>query len=215
MEDKTKVSLLYTLIGGLLGALSALLSILGVPNTAVLLLYIGVIYGVTYLYFVVGVKFERLGEARWRSALNGVWPSLMPWLVIWTMVFFLISPVVILAGPSDSKAAEDLGQYLETNGISVNISDDYTRYLFAHRVIVLGSRMSLPLGTNYGITAFPDAVQRLLSMEKDKNTITTEQLNAGELITVKKPGRTIIVLSGDDMNQIILESQERVLILLQ
>lgn len=215
MEDKTKVSLLYTLIGGLLGALSALLSVLGVPNTAVLVLYIGVIYGATYLYFVVGVKFERLGDARWRSALNGVWPSLMPWLVIWTMVFFLISPVVILAGPSDSKAAEDLGQYLEANGTSVNISDDYTRYLFAHRVIVLGSRMSLPLGTNYGITAFPDAVQRLLRMEKDKNTMTTEQLNAGELITVKKPGRTIIILSGDDMNQIILESQERVLTLLQ
>ncbi len=214
MEDKTKVSLLYTLIGGLLGALSALLSVLGVPNTAVLLLYIGVIYGATYLYFVVGVKFERLGDARWRSALNGVWPSLMPWLVIWTMVFYLISPVVVLAGPSDSEAVEDLGQYLETNGITVKISDDYTRYLFAHRVIVLGSRMSLPLGTSYGITAFPDAVQRLLRMEKDKNT-TTEQLNAGELITVKKPGRTIIVLSGDDMNQIISESQERVLTLLQ
>ena len=214
MEDKTKVSLLYTLIGGLLGALSALLSVLGVPNEAILLLYIGVIYAGTYLYFVVGVKFERLGETRWRSALNGVWPSLMPWLVIWTMVFYLISPAIILAGPSDREAAQGLEQYLETNGITAKISDDYTRYLFAHRVIVLGSRMSLPLGTTYGITAFPDAVQQLLRTEKDKNT-TTEQLDGGELITVKKPGRTIIVLSGDDMDQTVLESQERVVTVLQ
>jgi len=186
MEDKAKISLLYMLIGGLLGAVSAFLTILGVPNSVILASYVLVVYATTYLYPFVGTSLEKLGEKRYRSALGGVFPSILPWLVIWTMVFYLISPVVILAGAPHEQAAADLGEYLESNGISVKISDDYSRYLSAHKVIVLGSRVSLPLGTSFGVSIFPDAVQGLLALEKDKGNTQIEKVNTGELITIRK-----------------------------
>jgi hypothetical protein len=217
MEDKTKVSLLYILIGGSLGVLSALLSILGVPNTVILLLYVAVVYATTYLYPLVGVQFEKLGESRPRSALGGVWSSLLSWLVIWTMVFYVISPVIILAGPDHADAAQDLGAYLESNGVRVSITDNYSRYLFAHRVIVVGQRVSLPVGTSYGITVFPDAIQQLLRVEQPKGTVTTEEIDSGELITVNKTGRTIVIISGSEaaVNKIAEEQQEKIRNLVQ
>jgi hypothetical protein len=211
MEDKTKISLLYTLIGGLLGLCSAFLTVFGVPNTVIAALYIGVVYVTTYLYSVVGVKLERLGDSRPRSALNGIIPSLLPWLVIWTMIFYLISPVIFLAGPSDNEAAEDLKAYLESQGMSVRVTDDYSRYIFAHKVVVFGSWESIPLGTNYGISAFHDAVQRLLTLEAGKDTVFIEKIDTGELITLKKTGRLIIIISGqkDAIEQIAQENQEK------
>ncbi|KYK36501.1 MAG: hypothetical protein HXS48_04715 [Theionarchaea archaeon] len=212
MEDKTKISLLYMLIGGLLGIVSAFLTVLGAPNYGMLALYIGVVYATTYQYSLVGVKFEKLGEKRWRSALGGVFPSLLPWLVIWTMVFYVISPVVVLAGTSDAEAAEELQEYLESNGVSVKITDNYTRYLFAHKLVIFGSRVPLPLGTSYGMTAFPDAIQRLLRLEKDKGTIKTEEVDSGEIITVKKTGRLIVIISGqkDERAHIAQENRETI-----
>jgi hypothetical protein len=217
MEDKTKISLLYTLIGGLLGLCSAFLTIFGVPNTVVAALYIGVVYATTYLYPMVGVKFERLGDSRPRSALNGIIPSLLPWLVIWTMIFYLISPVVFLAGPSDNEAAEDLKAYLESRGMSVKVTDDYSRYIFAHEVVVFGSWESIPLGTNYGISAFHDAVQRLLTLEVGKDTVIVEEMDSGALITVKKTGRLVIIISGqkDTVKEIARENQEKLYNLLK
>lgn len=212
MEEKTKISLLYMLIGGLLGAVSAFLSVLGISNYIVLALYIGVVYAATYGYSVVGVKFEKLGEKRWRSALNGVWPSLLPWLVIWTMAFYIISPVIILADTSDAEAAEDLSEYLEAHGVTVKITDDYTRHIFAHKVVIFGSRVPIPLGTSYGITAFPDAIQRLLRLEKDKGTINTEEVNAGEIMSIKKTARLIIIIAGqkDERAQTVQENRDRI-----
>lgn len=217
MEDKTKVSLLYILIGGSLGVLSALLSILGVPNSLILLLYVAVVYATTYLYPLVGVQFEKLGESRPRSALGGVWSSLLSWLVIWTMVFYVISPVIILAGPDHADAAQDLGAYLESNGVRVSITDNYSRYLFSHRVIVVGQRVSLPVGTSCGVTVFPDAIQQLLRVEQPKGTVTTEEIDSGELITVNKTGRTIIIISGSEaaVNTIAEEQQEKIRDLVQ
>ncbi len=214
MDDKTKISLLYMLIGGLLGVLSAFLHVFGVPNSVLLALYIGVLYGTTYQYHLVGVKFERLGEKRWRSALGGVFPSLLPWLVIWTMIFYLISPVIFLADASHAEAAEELGEYLESNGVNVRITDDYSRYLYSHKVVIFGPRVPMLLGTNYGITAFPDAVQRLLKMEEGKDTITVEKVNSsdGELITVTKTARLILIISGskEDVTQIVQENGEKI-----
>ncbi|MBU7013351.1 MAG: hypothetical protein HXS52_02770 [Theionarchaea archaeon] len=217
MEDKTKVSLLFMLIGGLLGILSAFLSILGIPNTVILLLYAVILYGTTYLYPLIGVKLEKLGESRPRSALGGVWSSLLSWLVIWTMVFYVISPVIILAGPDHAEAAQDLGTFLESSGVRVSIADDYTRYLFAHQVIVVGSRVSLPVGTSYGVTVFPDAVQQLIRAEQPKGTVTREEIDSGELITINKTGRTILVISGTDaaVDRIAQEQQEKILNLVQ
>lgn len=212
MEDKTKVSLLYMLVGGMLGIVSAFLAILGVPNSAVLALYVGAVYATTYFYHLVGVNFERLGEKRYRAALGGVWPSILPWLVIWTMVFYIISPVVVLAGASHANAAQELQEYLESNGVRVKITDNYSTYLSAHRVIVLDSRESLPLGTSYGVTVFPDSVQRLLGLEKDKGTVKTEKVDSGEIITITKTMRIIIIISGseDTITQIVQERKETI-----
>ena len=216
MDDKTKVSLLYMLVGGIVGAASAYLSVFGVPNTLILALYIAIVYAVTYQYHLVGVKFERLGETRWRSALGGVFPSLLPWLVIWTMVFYMISPVVILADTSQTEAAEDLGEYLEMNGVSIRITDDYARHIFSRQVVIFGSRVPLPLGTNYGVTIFPDSVQRLLRLEKDKGTVTVQKIDAGEFITVKKVLRVIVIVSDDqgDVTQMVQENKETIYTLL-
>lgn len=210
MDDKTKVSLLYTLIGGLLGIISAFLSIFGIPNEVILLLYLGTVFATTYAYPIVGVKFEKIGESRPRAALGGILPSILPWLVIWTMVFYLISPAIILAGPSYSEAADDLEEYLESNGLRTKISSEYKQYLFAHQVVVLGDRMSIPLGTNYGISAFPDAIQRLLKIEKEKGTVTSQPVDSGEILTIKKPGRKIIIISGqrDTIDEITQENKE-------
>ncbi|MGC1120275.1 MAG: hypothetical protein WBA22_04200 [Candidatus Methanofastidiosia archaeon] len=217
MEDKTKISLLYILIGGLLGVFSAFLSILGVPNMVILLLYVVVVYATTYLYPLAGVQFEKLGESRPRSALGGVWSSLLSWLVIWTMVFYVISPVIILAGPDHAEAAQNLGAYLESNGVRVSITDNYSRYLFAHRVIVVGSRVSLPVGTSYGVTVFPDAIQQLIRVEQPKGTVTREETDSGELITIDKTGRTILIISGNEaaVNRIAQEQQEKIRNLVQ
>ena len=216
MDDKTKISLLYMLLGGLLGVMSAFLSVLGVPNTIMLSLYIFVVYGTTYLYFVVGVKFERLGEKRWRSALNGVFPSLLPWLVVWTMVFYLISPVIVLADVSHMETAESLEEYLESNNVRVKITEDYPRYVFAHKVVIFGSRIPIPLGTSYGVTIFPDIVQRLLGLEKDKVTVTVGTMDSVELVTIRKTGRLIIIISGhrDEIAQVLQENSDMILELL-
>jgi hypothetical protein len=210
MDDKTKVSLLYTLVGGVLGIFSAFLTILGIPNEVILLLYVGAIVGTTFAYPVVGVKFEKIGESRPRAALGGVLPSILPWLVIWTMVFYMISPAIILAGPSYSEAADDLEAYLESNGIHVKVSSEYKQHLFAHRVIILGDKMSIPLGTNYGISAFSDAIQRFLEMERKKGTVTSQSVDSGEILTVKKLGRKIIIISGqrDTIDEITRENKE-------
>ncbi len=210
MEDKTKVSLLYMLVGTILGVASAFLSILGVPNSAILILYIIVVYLMTYQYHLIGVKFERLGEKRWRSTLNGVWPSLLPWLVVWTMVFYQISPVIVLADASEREAAEGLGAYLESNGISVKITDDYSRHVFAHKMMVFGSYVPIPLGSSYGITAFPDIILGLLGMEMDRGTVTVEKVDSGEIIQVRKTGRLIIIISGqkEDRARIAQENRE-------
>ncbi|MBU6997369.1 MAG: hypothetical protein HXS41_10715 [Theionarchaea archaeon] len=217
MEDKTKVSLLYMLIGGLLGIFSALLSILGVPNTVILFLYVVILYATTYLYPLIGVKLEKLGESRPRSALGGAWSSLLSWLVIWTMVFYAISPVIILAGPDHTEAAQDLGAYLESGGVRVSITDNYSRYLLAREVIVVGSRVTLPVGTNYGATVFPDAIQQLIRSEKPKGTLTSEAIDSGELITINKAGRTIIIISGSEaaVDKIAQEQQKKILDLVQ
>lgn len=216
MDDKTKISLLYMLVGGVLGVLSAFLSILGVPASAMLLLYVGVAYGTTYLYSFVGVKFERLGERRERSALSGVWSSLLPWLVIWTMIFYIISPVIVLADASVMQPAEDLGKYLEANGVKVKITDNYGRYLSAHKVVIFGSRVPIPLGTSYGVTVLPDAVQRLLALEKGKGTAKIEKTNYGELITVSKAVRLIIIIDSqkESIAQMVQEKKETILNLL-
>ncbi len=212
MEDKTKVSLLFMLIGGILGIVSAFLTILGVPNSAVLVSYVAVVYATTYLYHLVGVNFDKLGEKRYRAALGGVWPSILPWLVVWTMVFYLISPVIVLAGASHAQAAGELEEYLEANGVGVKVSDDYSTHLSAHKVIILGSRESIPLGTSYGVTVFPDAVQHLLGLEKDKGTVKTEKVDSGEIITITKAMRTIIIISGseDAIEQIVQERKETI-----
>ena len=211
MDDKTKVSLLYMLIGGVLGIVSAFLTVLGVPNVVLLAMYIGAVYATTYQYHLVGVKFERLGEKRWRSALGGVFPSLLPWLVIWTMIFYMISPVILLTGASYAEPAEELEEYFESNGVSVRITEDYARYIFSHRVIIFGSRMQIPLGTNYGITAFPDSVQRLLKMEEDKGTVTVENVGTSEVITVKKPARFILIISDEeDIALMVQENKEKI-----
>lgn len=216
MDDKTKVSLLYMLVGGVTGAASAYLSIYGVPNTVILVLYVAVVYATTYQYNLVGVKFERLGEKRWRSALNGVFPSVLSWLVVWTMMFYLVSPVIVLADSSQAEAAGELEQYLESNGMSVKISEDYSRHIFSRQIIIFGSRVPIPLGTSYGITAFPDAVQRLLRLEKEKGTITVHKVNTGELTVLKKPLRTIIIISDDHstITQIVQENKETIYTLL-
>ncbi len=216
MDDKTKISLLYMFVGGVLGVLSAFLSILGVPGSAILLLYVGVVYGTTYLYSLVGVKFEKLGERRERSALNGAWSSLLPWLVIWTMIFYIISPVIVLADASVMQPAEDLGKYLEANGVKVKITDNYARYLSAHKVVIFGSRVPIPLGTSYGVTVLPDAVQRLLALEKGKGTAKTEKTNYGELITVAKAVRLIIIIDSqkESIAQMVQEKKETILNLL-
>jgi uncharacterized membrane protein YdcZ (DUF606 family) len=67
MDEKTKISLLYMLIGGLLGVVSAFLRVWGVPNLALLLLYIVVVYATTYAYPIIGVKFELLEKLNRRS----------------------------------------------------------------------------------------------------------------------------------------------------
>ncbi len=215
MDDKTKVSLLYTLVGGLLGIVSAVLSVFRVPNSAILLLYIAAVYATTYLYPVIGVSLEKLGEKRPRSALNGVLPSILPWLVLWTMVFYMVSPVIILT--DDTEAAEGLARYLESQGMKVKISDDYQRYLSAQKVIILGSRMPIPLGTTYGVSAFPDSIQRLLSMEKERGNLTVEKVDSGELIIIRETGRLIIIISGqkEQIGRIAQENQERIYNLLR
>lgn len=215
MDDKTKVSLLYTLVGGLLGIVSAVLSVFRVPNSAILLLYIAAVYATTYLYPVIGVSLEKLGEKRPRSALNGVLPSILPWLVLWTMVFYMVSPVIILA--DDTEAAEGLARYLESQGMRVKISDDYQRYLSAQKVIILGSRMPIPLGTTYGVSAFPDSIQRLLSTEKERGNLTVEKVDSGELIIIRETGRLIIIISGqkEQIGRIAQENQERIYNLLR
>ena len=212
MEDKTKVSLLYMVIGGLLGLVSAVLSVYGVPNTLILIMYGGVVYLTTYQYHLVGVKFERLGEKRWRSALGGIIPSLLPWLVIWTMLFYMIGPVILLTGASYTESAEDLQEYLESNGVRAKISDNYTRYLFSHRVVIFGSRVPLPLGTSYGATAFPDSIQRFLRLEREKKTVIEEKIDSGELLIIRKPARTILVVSDltGDVGQVVQDNKETI-----
>lgn len=216
MDDKTKVSLLYTLIGGLLGIVSAVLSVFRVPNSAILLLYIVAVYATTYLYPIVGVSLEKLGEKRPRSALNGVLPSILPWLVLWTMVFYMVSPVVILTN-GDTEAAEGLARYLESQGMRVKISDDYQRYLSAQKVIIFGSRMPIPLGTTYGVTAFPDSIQRLVSLGKEKGNLTVEKVDSGELIIIRETGRSVIIISGQkgQIGRIAQENQEKIYNLLR
>jgi len=207
---------LYMVIGGLLGALSAFLTLIGVPNSVILIMYILVVYATTHLYHLVGVSFDRMGETRIRATLGGVMPSLLPWLVIWTMIFYLISPVIILADMSHAQAAEDLEEYFVSSGIRAKISDDYPRHISARRVVILGSRVLLPLGTSYGVTIVSDAVQQFLILEKDKGTIEITNLDSGELITVKKAMRVIIIISGPDnvIDQIVQENRERIYSLL-
>lgn len=207
---------MYMVIGGLLGALSAFLTLIGVPNSVILIMYILVVYATTHLYHLVGVSFDRMGETRIRATLGGVMPSLLPWLVIWTMIFYLISPVIILADMSHAQAAEDLEEYFVSSGIRAKISDDYPRHISARRVVILGSRVLLPLGTSYGVTIVSDAVQQFLILEKDKGTIEITNLDSGELITVKKAMRVIIIISGPDnvIDQIVQENRERIYSLL-
>jgi hypothetical protein len=217
MDEKTKISLLYMLIGGLLGIVSAFLRVWGVPNTALLLLYIVVIYATTYVYPVVGVQFERLGQKRYRSALSGIWPSILPWLVVWTMIFYMVSPVVLLAGPPHEQTAEELGEYLESNGIHVNITSNYSRYVFAHKVLVFGYGIPIPLGTSYGVSAFPDAIQRMVGEGKKNGTTDIESMYSGEFITIRKTARLIIILSGQEgsVTQIATENRETIYNLLK
>jgi hypothetical protein len=216
MDEKTKISLLYMLIGGLLGVVSAFLRVWGVPNLALLLLYIVVVYATTYAYPIIGVKFERLGEKRYRSALSGIWPSILPWLVVWTMTFYLVSPVVLLVGPPHEQTADELSEYLEANGINMKITGNYSRYVFAHKIVVFGYGIPTPLGTSYGVSAFPDAIQRMVEEGKENGTLETEAVDSGELIAIHKPGRLILVLSGqkDTVQQIATEKQETILNLL-
>jgi hypothetical protein len=217
MDEKTKISLLYMLIGGLLGIVSAFLRVWGVPNTALLLLYIVVIYATTYIYPVVGVQFERLGQKRYRSALSGIWPSILPWLVVWTMIFYMVSPVVLLAGPPHEQTAKELGEYLESNGIHVNITSNYSRYVFAHKVLVFGYGIPIPLGTSYGVSAFPDAIQRMVGEGKKNGTTDIESMYSGEFITIRKTARLIIILSGQEgsVTQIATENRETIYNLLK
>lgn len=217
MDDKTKISLLYMLIGGLLGIVSAFLRVWGVPNMALLLLYIVVIYATTYAYPIVGVQFERLGEKRYRSALGGIWPSILPWLVVWTMIFYLVSPVVLLVGPPHEQTAEELGEYLESNGIHVKITSNYNRYVFAHKVVVFGYGIPIPLGTSYGISAFSDVIQRMVTEGKHSGTTDIEPMYSGEFITIRKTGRLIIILSGQkgSVSQMTTEKRDTIYDLLE
>lgn len=200
------------LIGGLLGVISAFLRVWGVPNIALLLLYIIVVYATTYAYPIVGVKFERLGEKRYRSAISGIWPSILPWLVVWTMVFYMVSPVILLVGPPHEQTAEELGEYLESTGIDVKITGDYSRYVFSHKMVVFGYGLPIPLGTSYGVSAFPDAIQRMVEEGKETEAMDSKTLHSGELLTIHKTGRLILVISGQTqaVDQIATKNREMI-----
>ena len=129
-----------------------------------------------------------------------------------TFAFATILTVILLTGASYTESAEDLQEYLESNGVRAKISDNYTRYLFSHRVVIFGSRVPLTLGTSYGATAFPDSIQRFLRLERGKETVIEEKIDSGELLIIRKPARIILIVSDltGNVAQVVQDNKETI-----
>ncbi|MHC1605712.1 MAG: hypothetical protein ACXQTP_07075 [Candidatus Methanofastidiosia archaeon] len=85
MDDKNKLGLMFTLVGGVAGVISAF-GTKTVPTPLLLLVAVVVYYGSSYITHFIGVDMMLYGGRR-KVLQTGFFSFLQGWLVVWFFVY--------------------------------------------------------------------------------------------------------------------------------